>query len=92
MTITQSIKCARCRWSLRGPPKPKPYDRLTCPRCGNGDTLANIMIEVRQYIEQLEAHENYSALIKTASNNGQLEAIRERPPRRAFRFIVVRQP
>lgn len=91
MTITQNIKCARCRWSLRGPPKPKPHDRLTCPRCGNGDTLKNIMAEARRYVEEQEAHEYYSQLVKAGRSSQHLEVIEKSAANRTFRFIVVRR-
>ena len=63
----RQIQCAKCGVALRGPSDAKPNDRLECPECGEGDTLAIV-------IEEVKNHEMEQARSKTTMSLKDLKA------------------
>lgn len=48
---TVKVLCARCHVPLEGPAEPNPEDRMSCPRCGEGDRCEAVIGEVNEYIQ-----------------------------------------
>jgi hypothetical protein len=93
MTTPYEIKCAKCHIPIEGSePEPQPHDILTCPSCGESDTLENVQREVGEYVASKASDALGDFLASAVRGNKYMTY--EKGPRehRSYRFIVDYRP
>lgn len=85
---TESILCGDCRVPLEGPANPKPEDRYACPRCGKGDTVENVLAEVKAFITEAAQRLLDESLRKATWRNKFVKFESKPRPKRVYRFIT----
>ncbi len=88
MPDTQEVKCARCKCALQGPADPKPNDILTCPSCGEGDTLDRVLAEVGKYVEEQVAKSLHNTIAKATRGSDVFKVTSNFRPKGGHRFVV----
>lgn len=85
---TGPILCAACHCPLEGPADANMQDRFACPVCGEGDTLENVLVEVKQSAEELIMKKLQHRGRKISRGNSSLDFTPNVQPKRRYRFIA----
>ena len=85
---TYEVKCAKCHVPVEGPTDPQPQDRMTCPNCGESDTVENINREVQEYITEQVALSLEATMREVARTSEVLKVTSHYIPKGNHRFVV----
>lgn len=85
---TEEILCGTCRVPLEGPANPEPQDRYTCPRCGNGDTVENVLAEVNAFVQEAAQGALDKSLRDALRGNDFIKVTGKPIQRRQYRFVT----
>ena len=85
---SQEIQCAACHCQLAMPAHAKLDDRVFCPFCGEGDSLQNVLTEVKQYAEERFVQQIQDRLRDLTRGTPCLEFMPPPQPSRRYRFVV----
>lgn len=89
MTESMKFKCAKCDAPLQGNGvEPKPGDIISCPDCGESDTLENVLSEIGEYASDHFAGKLSADLRKIASGSKFLQFSEGNRPKKVYRFVV----
>ena len=80
----RKFKCAHCHCGLEGPLNAQSKDRIACPRCGEGDSLENVLGEISQHVMEQMAQRINKALV----NSKHLQVNPKFMPQTRHRFVV----
>jgi hypothetical protein len=83
-----AILCGKCRVPVDGPSKPAPEDMLTCPKCGEKDTFAKVMEDIRAYAVDRIGSGVQQALKKATAGKKSLTYKPAPRQSRSYRFIL----
>jgi hypothetical protein len=84
-TMRVGVACAKCNVSLRR--ADIPADRLFCPSCGEGDTVANIRRELAEF-RQRQAQGALQRAMKHATPARGFIRFRSKDTALRFRFVM----
>ena len=87
-TDTKSILCGKCRVPLEGSANPKPKDRYSCPRCGNGDTVENVLSEAKSFVTEMAQRKLQESMRQAARGSKFIKFDGKPIPKRTYRFIT----
>ena len=87
-TEARKVKCAPCKCALHGPRNPKPDDRISCPRCGVGDTFDAVMREVGEYVKEQAAIALNGSVRDAARGSKYLGIATTVRPEGGHRFVI----
>ncbi|MBE0453640.1 MAG: hypothetical protein IBX58_08170 [Roseovarius sp.] len=85
---TQNILCGTCRIPVEGPADPDSQDVFSCPRCGNSDTLENVMASAKSFVEELAARSLQESAREAARGSKFIKFEGKSIPHRTYRFIT----
>lgn len=85
---TKPIKCGACDVPLKIPADAKGEDIVSCPSCGEGDTLDNVIAELGNYLSAASAEYLGKSLERSTRGNKHVKFTRKPVPRRSYRFTV----
>lgn len=89
MTDSMKFKCAKCNVPLQGSGvEPKAGDIISCPACGESDTLENVLSEVGEYMRDHFASKLATDFRKAARGSKFLKFREGHRPKKVYRFIV----
>lgn len=82
MSDSPEIKCAKCDAPLQATTELEPDTMMSCPVCGQGDTVENVRREIRDYVGQETARHLNRPLREFAARNKNFKFTEHpRPPR-----------
>lgn len=84
----QDILCGFCRIPLEGPANPEPQDVFACPKCGNSDTVENVMSAAKAFVTEAAQHALNESLRKAARGSKFMKFEGKRVQKKAHRFIT----
>jgi hypothetical protein len=87
MSETRPVLCARCHVRVELPADSNPETKVSCPVCGESDTLENVLRESGQYL----AHKLLSETLRNAISQSSALTFKEGPEVH-FRFITGDEP
>jgi DNA-directed RNA polymerase subunit RPC12/RpoP len=85
---TKSALCGKCKVLLEGPVEAQADSVFSCPRCGEKDTLENIMLVLKEYTEEFTARFLQEKMRSVARGSKLINYRGNRIPERSHRFIV----
>ena len=92
-TTTHQAKCARCNVPLEGSvADPQPHDYVSCPTCGEGDTLENVTREIGEYVAS-KMGDKIGSMLEDAFHGSKVFTVeKESGPQKRYRFIIDYEP
>lgn len=88
MPSNHEAKCGRCKVAVGITAEDNGVKRGTCPRCGETDTVPNIMKILGDYVREKAAIDLHDAM-KQATRGSKIMKLTGSPPtKRKHRFIV----
>lgn len=89
MTTTKQVKCALCNVELEGPsPDTDPQGMYSCPLCGNGDTMENVVREIGEYTASKMADRLAVGFEQAVHGSKSVAFRKENRPQKIYRFII----
>lgn len=77
---------------LEGPADPQPCDMVSCPCCGETDTLENAIREAGEHATQKMA-ESIRAMVKNSVRESDFIKVTSRDiPKKSYRFVTDYEP
>lgn|GEM_PF-1388903 len=87
----RQFKCARCNCALEAFPDAKPEPRAACPKCGEGDTIDNVVREIGDHMMEQLAQGLNQTFTEAARTSKNVKFTPTFKPKGGHRFIVDRE-
>lgn len=81
------ILCARCKVPIKGSGDPETDAIVTCPICGETDSLENALREASEYMADKVVHGSLDAMFAGLKGSPNIKVTTNPLPERGYRFI-----